>query len=321
MRRLIYASMLLLLSGFLLQFSVHAADKIRIAIPNLAVQFITMPLAQKRGFLKEEGLEAEIIQMQSGTAVMTALVSREIDYMVPIALSVQPAITGLPIRIVACYVPAPFIVLMAQSRFKSVKELKGMTIAVSNFVGPPFFVARMIAKQFGLDPDRDLKFLASGTPEARLAALSQGLASAAMLPVPWDSRATKMGFISLARAHELFIYPDVGLVASLNKIKERPQEIKRAIKAGIRANRYIRTNRDGTIQFMQEWLKIDRAIATATYDSLAKVFNEDGSLPEDGFRLLIEDVKKVAKVDREVAFSEVVDLTILREAQKELGIK
>ena len=72
---------------------------------------------------------------------------------------------------------------------------------------------------------------------------------------------------------------------------------------------------------MQEWLKIDRAIATATYDSLTKVFNEDGSLPEDGFRLLIEDLKKVAKVDREVAISDVADLTILREAQRELGIK
>ena len=40
-----------------------------------------------------------------------------------------------------------------------------------------------------------------------------------------------------------------------------------------------------------------------------------------GFRLLIEDVKKVAKVDREVAFSEIADLSILREAQKELGIQ
>jgi ABC-type nitrate/sulfonate/bicarbonate transport system substrate-binding protein len=179
----------------------------------------------------------------------------------------------------------------------------------------------MIAKQFGLDPDRDLKFLASGLPEARLLALSQGSASAAMLPVPWDFRATKMGFISLARAHELFTYPDVGLSANLNKIKERPDEVKRVIKAGIKANRYIRTNRDGTIQFIQEWLKIDREIATATYDSLAKFFNEDGSLPEDGFRLLIEDVKKAAKVEREVAFSEVADLSILREAQMELGIK
>jgi NitT/TauT family transport system substrate-binding protein len=253
----------------------------------------------------------------SGNAASAALVSRELDYSV--SLLVGSAISGLPFRVVACYVPATFIVLMAQPRFKAVKDLKGGTIAVNTSAGPPIFIARMIAKQFGLDPDRDLKFLASGLPEARLAALSQGLASAAMLPVPWDSRATKMGFISLAKAHELFTYPDVGLTTTLNKIKERRDEVKRIIKAGIKANRYIRTNRDGTIQFMQDWIKMDREIATAT--SLGKVFNEDGSLPEDSFRLLIEDVKKAAKVEREVAFSEVADLTILREAQKELGTK
>ena len=39
-----------------------------------------------------------------------------------------------------------------------------------------------------------------------------------------------------------------------------------------------------------------------------------GSLPEDGFRLLIEDVKNGAKVEREVTLSEVADLAILRAA-------
>src|SRR5262249_59031977 len=104
-----------LLTSLVFNCSVDAANKIRIAIPNLAVQFITMPLAQKRGFLKEEGLEAEIIQMQSGTAVMSALVSREIDYSVGIASAVRPAITGLPIRLVAWYVPPPFLVLLVQA--------------------------------------------------------------------------------------------------------------------------------------------------------------------------------------------------------------
>ena len=52
-----------------------------------------------------------------------------------------------------------------------------------------------------------------------------------------------------------------------------------------------------------------------------KVFNEDGSVPEDGLRLLIEEAKKSVKVDREVSVSDVADLSILREAQKELGIK
>ena len=97
--------------------------------------------------------------------------------------------------------------------------------------------------------------------------------------------------------------------------------MKRLIKAGIKANRYIRQNRDGTIQVFMEWMKIDKEMATATYDSVGKAFNEDGSLPEDGLRLLIDEAKKTAKINREIASSEVVDLSILREAQKELGIK
>jgi len=44
-------------------------------------------------------------------------------------------------------------------------------------------------------------------------------------------------------------------------------------------------------------------------------------MPEDGFRRLLDDTKRVMKIDREVALSEVADLSILREAQRELGIK
>jgi hypothetical protein len=36
---------------------------------------------------------------------------------------------------------------------------------------------------------------------------------------------------------------------------------------------------------------------------------------------VIEEAKKLAKVDREVSLSEVAELSILKEAQKELGIK
>ena len=93
------------------------------------------------------------------------------------------------------------------------------------------------------------------------------------------------------------------------------------IKAGIRAARYIHQNREGTIQFIGEWMKIDEEMAAATYESASKVFNEDGAIPEDGLRVIIEEAKKLAKVNREVSLSEVEDLSILREAQKELGIK
>jgi len=93
------------------------------------------------------------------------------------------------------------------------------------------------------------------------------------------------------------------------------------IKACIKFNRYFRQNREGSIQAMIEWMKIDKETATATYESVLKAFNDNGGLPEDGFRLLIEEAKKQAKVSREVSQNDIADLSILREAQKELGIR
>jgi len=107
----------------------------------------------------------------------------------------------------------------------------------------------------------------------------------------------------------------------VKKIQDKPDEIKRVIRAGIKANRYIRANRDGTIQFLMEWLKLNREVATATYEGVVKVYDDDINICEKGLRLVIEETKKTVKVNREVAFSEVVDLSILRDAQRELGIK
>jgi len=151
--------------------------------------------------------------------------------------------------------------------------------------------------------------------------MKQGLIAATVLAVPEDVQGVKMGFHVVAKACELFSYPDAGLSTSVKKIKERPDEVKRVIKAGIKANRYIRTEREATIQFLMEWQKVNREIAALTYDSLGKSFSEDGSVPEIGLRFVIEENKKLAKVGREVSFSEVADFSILKEAQRELGIK
>jgi ABC-type nitrate/sulfonate/bicarbonate transport system substrate-binding protein len=107
----------------------------------------------------------------------------------------------------------------------------------------------------------------------------------------------------------------------VKKIKEKPDEVKRVIKAGMKANRYIRKNREGTAQVLSEWLKIDNETAVATYDTIAKAFKDDGSLPESGLRILIDEAKRDNKITRDVTSNEVADLSILLEAQRELGIK
>ena len=314
MKRIIAA----LVISFVLQTSGHAADKVRISIANLSGQFMTFALAHKRGLLKEEGIEAEIIRVTGGASA-AALSSGDLDYGTGMALG--GPITGLPVKVVACFVPAPVFALVARPEVKSVQELKGKTVGISTFGGLSIFGARAIAKHFGLDPDKDIKFVAVGAVEGRFIRLIQGQIDAAILAPPLDYEAKKKGFNILARAEDILVFPETGLVTGVKKIQEKPDEIKRVVRAGIKANRYIRDNREGTIQFIVEWLKVNRDVATATYDGVVKVYNEDPSLCEKGLRVMIEERKTTLKVNREVPLSEVADLSILREAQREMGAK
>ena len=316
MRKILWAS----LGVFLFAASVGAADKIRIGFPDLAAQFLPLPLGQTRGFFQEEGLQAEFIRIRPAIS-SAALVSGEIDYDAVIGNGITAAIRGLPVKIVAAYVPAAPIALIARPEFKSVQELRGKAIGLNSYGGTLESIARLICKHYGLDPDKDVKFLPTGTLDSRFAAVKQGLTAATLGSPPIDFLGKKLGFVVLARAHELFNYPASGLVATARKVKEKPDEVKRVIKAGIKANRYIHQNRAGTIQVMTAFLKIDKETAEITYDSVVKAYNDDGGVPEDGLRLGIEEARRVGKVDREISFADVADLSVLREAQRELGIK
>jgi NitT/TauT family transport system substrate-binding protein len=298
----------------------EAADKIRITVPDTNAAYMTFPLAQKRGFLAQQGFAADVLVMR-GTLTIPALNNGDIDYHTGLPVGVRGAVAGFPLKIVACYLPRSSLMVVSRPDINSVQDLKGKTVAVSSFGSTNSGALQLIAKHFGLDAGRDIKLLAVGANEARLAALKQGIVAAMVVPPPWDFHAKKMGFHVIARSYEYFSYPQVGLIVNERKIRQKPEEIRRLIKSGIEANRYIQSNRDGTVQFLMEWMRIDKDVASATYEAFLPALNEDGNCPEDGVGLVIDEAKKAAKVSREVSMKDVADLSILKEAQRELGIK
>jgi NitT/TauT family transport system substrate-binding protein len=213
------------------------------------------------------------------------------------------------------------LALIARPQFKSVKDLKGKTLGVSTFGATPEIAARMVFKEAGIDPEKEIKVIALRTDDARMAALKEGIVDVIVIAPPADVEMRKLGFNVVARVDEVFKFPYVGLGANVRKIKERPDEVKRTVKAMIRANRYIRENRDGTIQVLNQWGGIKPDNAAATYDSSWKVFNPDGTISQKGLRLVIEQAKREMKVTREIALDDVSDTSALRAAQAELGLK
>ena len=71
--------LLVLLIGWLKGESLQAADKTRIAVTNFNLSYLPIGVAIKRGFFKDEGLDVEVIRMNTPNTV-TAMIAGDVGY-------------------------------------------------------------------------------------------------------------------------------------------------------------------------------------------------------------------------------------------------
>ena len=305
-----------LLIILILHGSVAAEDRIRFSITSATIT-TALPLwvAQKNGFFKQEGLDAEIIRTNANVG-MSALLSGNIDYVTLFSSVVRAAIQGVPVRVVSATVDKPNQTIVSRAGFKTIKDLKGKRVAIGSYGDQTDLVTRMIFKHFGMNAERDLTVIPAGDQRSRLAMLQSSLVEAAVVD-PFGLEG--LGLNVAARAYELFTFPSSGLGVTLKKTKDNPGEIKRTIKAMIKAARYIRNNREGAIQIWMASSKSDKQSAITGIDSFAARLSDNGNMSESGLKMLVEEIRKMIKVEREISLDDVADYTMLRQAQKELG--
>ena len=152
---------------------------------GFAGQFMTFPLAQKRGFLKEEGFEAEIVRISAGAGRVGFNERRyrlfDGHRRTPRSTEPLPAFqfeSWPALSLLRC------LAWVTRPEFKTVQALKGKTIAIL-FIpgGVAHFAARaMVRHGESFHVEKEMKYLAVGPPDARFAALTQGLVEAGNSP-------------------------------------------------------------------------------------------------------------------------------------------
>lgn len=138
---------------------------------------------------------------------------------------------------------------------------------------------------------------------------------------PWDFEGRRLGYNILARAYEHVNYPLAGVGVNLKSLQSNRTQVKRVVKSLVRANRFMRENREESVKILIPWGKGKPEHAYASYDSTVKVISADGSIPDDGLKLLIDQAKRDLKVSKEIPLNEIADFSLLREVQKELGLR
>jgi NitT/TauT family transport system substrate-binding protein len=295
------------------------AENIRVAYPSLNASVYSLLIAQKEGYLKEEGLELQLLSIRGEIAIRSALAG-EIDYFTNAGSALAAAVRGVPVRIVTVFQDKPGWDLIALPTIKSVPQLRGATIGVMSPEGSLAVVARQILKQHGLEPGKDVNLVTMGGDNIRLPALQAKAIQATLFNTSMSLQAQKEGFSKLAAASDYASVIEGGLAAASDRLQQNPDKVFRFVRASLKGLQFFVAKREAAIKIMMEASRAtDRELANAIYDSWSNLLLRTGYSGDKTLQAMINDMVKVTKVQRDVKIGDVFDLSHVKRASDDLN--
>ena len=272
-------------------------------------------VAEEKGLFKAEGLNALVVIMQN-QVVVNGVLSRHVDYGGTFSNFVGAAMTGAPVKIVMSVMDGADHFLVTSPNIKRVEDLKGKTLGISSFGGTPHSEAIAVLRKYGLNPEKDVTFLQIGGSSARYFALESGSIHAAMLVPPFNHQAKKRGFNELLGFNDIMSMPVGGLAVHTQKMKEKPDEIVKMIRALIKSLEYIRSRKADILAMIdKQWGIKEADVREAMYMEMIALYSRNGIASEDAMRNVIRLVRETRKNTPEVGIADVADWSFARKAQ------
>ena len=295
------------------------AEKIIFAYPSPSTSFLPLVVAQRKGFFESENLQPELVQIRPAVAI-PGLTLGSVDCTTVLGSAIAARMRGVPLVITGVFADKPMDFLVGSKGTVAPKDLRNKIVGISALGTATHFLTVRVLKVIGLDPEKDVTLRAVGDEGLRLQALSTGLIQASLLGSQGVIEGEKAGLkVIVAAADVIDSLPFAGVTTTLVKLKENPQQIKRVLRAGLRGLRYVLDNRSGTVDVIQNWYRVERDLATATYDLARRSYSKSGEVSEKGILLSMEFARTSGKFDKETSPADFADFSLLREVKKELG--
>lgn len=321
--------LLALLMGALLAAATSAvcAERVRTVIPRATLNYLSVPVAEAKGFFQAEGLENETIVIPGSTAI-AALVSGDVDYSGAGGSGMRAAVRGAPIKAVMFQTEKVTWYLVATPQIGKISDLKGKKVAVGTLGDTQDTLITLLVERDGLAAgDITRVAMPSRSTMTSILALKSGAIQAAALNGDEALLAEKEGLRTLAFIGDLFPYPFQGFLTTDKKITERPGDIKRWLRAMMRALMFIRERPQEAADIALVRIPMgntSRALVLEGIKRFAKALPEGvpGIPSAQGLRNVIEfDVKAPLKIKDEIAPEKFLYLKLAHEVRDELERK
>ena len=244
-------------------------------------------IAVEKGMLKAEGLNADFISTTAGVLVRAAI-AKEIEFVPIPGGGAEAMLKGAPLAFIVGESLVSQWTIVTQPEFKQVEELKGKTMGLERPGQAAYTEAVVVlGKFFKMEPGKDYKVITFNAETDRVAALINKSIHAAILSFPHAARAQRAGLKILVKTGDYI--PRLGgtFITHRDFLKEKRDVTKRFIRAMVRANDYVKANKQGTIDVIQKYFEIkEPGLADGIYNQVANAFGPE--IPHDLLNELFE---------------------------------
>lgn len=222
---------------------------------NTGYPFTTVP--QALGYFAEEGLDVSIVQGESSATAFQLMMSGKADIVAasPDVFIVQRTKTGLPIRSIyaASRQSSYHLGVLKDGPIKSVKDLVGKTVGVTDLGSGSAFYAKQRMSEAGLDPNSiTLITVGAGVPAGD--ALQKGRVDALVNFTSGYANLTNAGFpiVFLEESPTQNMFYGFNLYAREDFIKAHPDVIAKIGRATSKAMVFLKERPEAAIPLFYE---------------------------------------------------------------------
>ena len=296
-----------------------AADKLNLIYTARVMSQAYPWMAQDLGLFKKYDLDVAVVFVTPGAPSVAAILSGDSEVAVIGAASItRPFVQGNRDPVFIGGIKSLLThSIIAKPDITRPEQLKGKRIGVSRIGSNPHYFAVQALRHFGID-SREVSYIqAGGAPETLAALVAQGI-DAAVLTVPTDAQALKLGYHYVIYGADLKIaYAATTITTRRTIIAKRGPVIGRFMRAMAEAAKIMHTDKDLTFKVLGKYLRIDdRALLDASYNVEIKALEPRLALKLDGIQSTLDEIAPTEPRAKTVKPQEMIDSRYLDEMEK-----
>jgi len=291
---------------------------VNMAIPAKSFQMAIYPIAQQKGYMKEEGLDQRVIFVAPTTSIQAMLGGDAQFTGAGSSALVSIARANAPLKVVVATNDRVLQWLVARPEITHPKDLKGKKIATTGVGAIATFMLKQVLTKQGLDGNKDVNYLDVGQGN-QLSALLGGGFDAAVLSVEQRYIALEKGM------KEVFFFGNEvknswGTLATTDKlVKENPKMVGGFVRATLKALRYMRQDKEGTVSALLKFSGVSRPQAARLYDDLIGTFTRNGVVDDETQRNDLNIIRQVVNANETITNAKAYDFNFALEADQQLN--